>query len=246
MPTASIDPNTTLRQLLSVAPEHGPVLERLEINATRDGHRTLAKVCVSRGLEARTVARVLAATRDARQPDPVVCVELMTLAELCDHLERAHRNLRDELKRLDRLTKTLAKENAAENPKLLVIRKRFVVFQRQFKAHLRKESRQLFPVCRRWAASRNETGHARFSFKSPLARLQREHTQADEALADLRSLTAGDVSSASAEAAVQTIADAVARLEHAVHEQIYKENRVLFPRALPLQTAARARRRNFS
>lgn len=234
MPTTSIDPNATLRQLLLDAPEHGPVLECIGINATGDGDRTLAEHCELRGLEARTVARMLAAMREARQQAPVVCVELMTIVQLCDHLEDAHRNLHEELKRLDRLTKTLAKEHAVANPKLLVIRKGFVAFQRRFKAHLRKESEQLFPVCRRWAASRNEMRRLRFSFKSPLAQLQREHNQADEALADLRSMVAGDAPSSSAQALVQTIADAVARLEHFVHEQIYKENQVLFPRASAL------------
>ena len=231
MPTTSIDPNTTLRQLL-LAPEHGAVLECLGVNLIYDGDRTLAELCALRGLESRTVARVLAALREARQQAPVVCVELMTLVQLCDHLEAAHRNLHNELKRLDRLTKTLAKENAAENPKLLTIRKSFLSFQRGFKVHLRKESEHLFPVCRRWAVSRNEKRRVRLSFKQPLAQLQREHNQADEALSDLRSMVAGDAPSRSVQAAVQTIADAVARLEHSVHEQIYKEGQVLFPRAL--------------
>lgn len=233
MPTTAIDPNTTLRRLLLARPEHGPVLECLGVNATHDGDRTLAELCHSRGLESRTVTRMLAAVREARRQAPVVCVELMTLVQLCDHLENAHRNLHHELKWLDRLTKTLAKENAA-NPKLLVIRKCFVAFQRRFKAHLRKESERWFPVCRRWAASRNEKRRVRFSFKSPLAQLQREHNQADEALADLRTLTGGEAPSSAAQPAVQTIADAVAHLEHSVHEQIYKEDQVLFPRALAL------------
>lgn len=234
MPTTSIDPNTTLGQLLFAAPEHGPVLECLGVSTTHDGDRTLAEFCELRGLEARTVACVLAATRDARQQAPTVCVELMPLTQLCDHLETAHGNLYGELKRLDRLTKTLAKENAAQNPKLLILRKRFATFQRRFKAHLRKESEQLFPVCRRWATGRKESRHARFFLKPSLAQLDREHSRADEALADLRSLVAGDAQSPSAQSAVQTIADAVARLEHFVHEQIYKENQVLFPRALAL------------
>ena len=246
MPTTSIDSNTTLRQLLIAAPEHGPVLECLGVNAVRDGGRTLAELCRSRGLETHTAACLLAAMRDARRRAPAVCVELMTLVQLCDHLENAQRNLHNELKRLDRLTKTLAKENAMDDPKLLAIRKSFVAFQRRFKAHLRKESEQLFPVYRRWAANRNEARHARSFLNPALAQLQREHNQADEALADLRSLVAGDASFSSARAAVKTTADAIARLEHAVHEQIYKENHVLFPKALPMRQAARVGRRDFS
>lgn len=246
MPTTSIDPTTTLRQLLLALPEHRAVLECLGVNINLDGDRTLAQLCELRGLESGTVARLLAAIQEAKQRPSPVCLELMALDQLCDHLEASHRNLHNELKQLDRLTKTLAKENVAENPKLLVIRKSFLSFQRRFKAHLRNESEHFFPACRRWAASRNEKRRIRLSFKQPLAQLLREHNQADEALADLRSIVASGASASSAQAAVQNIAEAVARLEHSVHEQIYKENQILFPKALPIRNVPRISEREFS
>lgn len=246
MPTTLIAPTTTLRQLLLAMPEHRAVMECLGVNINLDEDRTLAQLSKLRGLEWRTVARMLTALREAKQRSPAVCVELMTLNQLCDHLESAHRRLHDELKELDRLTRTLAKENVAENSKLLVFRKSFLSFQRRFKAHLRKESEHFFPACRRWAASQNEKRRARVSFKPSLAQLQREHNQADEALADLRSIVVGDASASSARAAVQTIAEAVARLEHSVHEQIYKENQILFPKALPIRSVLRTSEQEFS
>src|SRR5574337_1270263 len=145
MPTLSIDPRTTIKRLMIAMPEHGPALHCLGINSTRDGHRTFAEFCELRGLEARTAARVLAAMGEAKHQTPAVCVELMTLAELCDHLENAQGDLCDELKRLDQLTKAMADEQAEQLPELRAIRNGFVVFQRWFKAHLRKESEYLFP-----------------------------------------------------------------------------------------------------
>lgn len=234
MSTNSIDPNVTLRQLLFTSPEHGPILECLGIIATGDEDRTLAELCVLGGLEAHTVARVLAAMGDARQQIQVVCLELMTLTQLCDHLEEAHRNIHGELKRLDRLTKTMMKVHAAENPQLSAIRKCFVTFQRGFKAHLRDESEQLFPICRLWATRRNEIKNAPFVLKPPLPHLEREHSRAEESLTDLRSMVTGDVTSSAAKIVLRTIAFALAHLERSVHEQIYKENQVLFTRASAL------------
>lgn len=236
MPTTSIDPNTTLRQLLLAMPEHGPVLACLGVNTARDGDRTLAEFCELRGLEMRTVARLLTAIREAKQRSPAVCLELMALDQLCDHLECAHRRLHDELKELDQLTKTLAEENAAGNPRLLAIRKHFVVFQRRFKAHLRKESEYLFPACRRRSGG-NDKRPARF--KSLLAQWEREHSRADEALADLRELVDSDSSSTARRAGLRTLSAVVIRLERCVHEQIYKENRILFPRAVSGHGVAR-------
>lgn len=87
MPTTPIDPSSTLRQLLLTMPENSSVMQSLGVSATRDGDRTLAELCELQGLEVRTLARVLAATRDTRQQALTFSVELMTLTQLCDHLE---------------------------------------------------------------------------------------------------------------------------------------------------------------
>jgi iron-sulfur cluster repair protein YtfE (RIC family) len=67
----------------------------------------------------------------------------------------------------------------------------------------------------------------------PLARLEREHDQANESLADLRGAIGDESSCTSAHAGMRTIAEAVGRLERSIHEQIYKENRLLFPNLRP-------------
>lgn len=238
MPMTSITTRTRLRQVLLALPESGPTLERLGVDAARDGQRTLAELSARLGLEARTLARLLAAAEQARSSAPAVCVELMTLGELCDHLEAAHGRLHHELARLDRLTRALSKGKAAENPKLRAIRNGFLAFQRRFRAHLRKEADHLFPVCRGRAAGRKRATEAGVPWRSPLSQLQQEHSQADEALADLRRLVADDAPSATEHAAVRAVADAVARLESSIHEQIYKENHLLFPKALPRRPRA--------
>lgn len=238
MRKTSCDPNMTLGELLLLAAsEDKPILEYLGIDSKGEAGRTLAEICQSHGLESHTTIRMLAAIFNARQHAQAACVELMSLTELCDHLEDAHRGLHDELKRLDRLTKAMAEEQAEQQPELRAIRNGFVVFQRWFKAHLRKESEYLFPILRRWNDSQNDPRRAHC--EASLAQLEREHSQTDEALADLRGLMAGDSPSSSTQAALRTISGALVHLEHAVHEQIYVENRILFPRAEAVRRVAR-------
>jgi iron-sulfur cluster repair protein YtfE (RIC family) len=64
--------------------------------------------------------------------------------------------------------------------------------------------------------------------------MENEHNQAEETSAELRALARGDSMPLPASAATPTIAEAVARLDDAIQEQIYAESLVLFPRALAL------------
>jgi hypothetical protein len=57
MPATSINLHTTLGTLLLAAPELGQVWERLGVNPTCDGSRTLVELCESQGPEWRAVSR---------------------------------------------------------------------------------------------------------------------------------------------------------------------------------------------
>ena len=60
----------------------------------------------------------------------------------------------------------------------------------------------------------------------------------DEALAELHALADDESLRRPAPVFMRTVSDAIVRLKHAVHEQIYKENQVLFPRALAIGGSA--------
>lgn len=74
--------------------------------------------------------------------------------------------------------------------------------------------------------------------KSYLLRMKIEHNQADEALADLNALAGDEPLQRHSPVVLRTVSDAMVRLNHAVHEQIYKENQVLFPRAVAMGGSA--------
>ncbi len=231
-----IDLSTTLDEFLLASPEHGRVIASLGLNSRCDGSQSLADICQTHGLEPRTFARMLAAFASARSQPPPVCLELMTLNDLCDHLEQSPRvTLQDELARLDQLTRVAAEQYGAEHPQLLRIRKTFVTFREQFTVHLHEEAEILFPLIRRLTTGKKE---GRSALKSRLARMEHAHNQADEALAELRALAGEESLRRPLPATVRTVSDAIFRLEHAIHEQIYKENQVLFPRALAMGGSA--------
>jgi regulator of cell morphogenesis and NO signaling len=224
-------PNPTLDEFLLAVPEQRRLFDNLGIDTRRDHNKSLAEVCQKHDLDLQTVARMLTALQGTPPQRQVVTLELMTLAELCDHLGHTQQDdLRDELARLDRLTRTAAQQEGAKTPQFLRIRETFVAFHEQFAAHLREEAEEVFPVIRRLTAG--EDRGLRSSLRFSLARMKGEHNQADEALAELRALAGDGSSQRSVPVAMRTVSKAIVRLEHAVHEQIYKENQVFFPRAL--------------
>jgi len=228
-----IDPNMPFDQFLSARPELRRLFENLGINFRRDESQSLAEVCQQHDLALSTVARLLTALPGTNLPRQVVTLELMTLSELCDHLEHTQRiPIQDELICLDRLTHAAVEELGAEHPQFLGIRAAFVAFREKFADHLRVETEELFPLIRQLTTGAIGERSARPALKSYLTRMESEHNQADEALAELRALVSDESVQRPAPAVIRTVSDVIVRLQHAVHEQIYKENQVLFPRAL--------------
>jgi regulator of cell morphogenesis and NO signaling len=229
-----IDPNTPLDQFLLTAPEQRSLFGHLGVDFCHERNQSFAELCRRHALDWPTLGRLLTALQKT-SPRPVAVLELMTLTELCDHVEHAQRfQLEEELTQLDQLTRTAAEQSGAEHPQLFRIRDAFVAFYGQFTIHLRDEAEEHFPLIRRLTTGKNGRLPTRSALKSRLARMEHEHNQADEALAALHALACDESSRLSVPSGVQVVADAIVRLEHTVHEQIYKENQVLLPRVLAL------------
>ena len=71
--------------------------------------------------------------------------------------------------------------------------------------------------------------------------MEREHEVAGSALASLRRLTGGYAAPADACATYRAMIDALAALEADTHRHVHKENSILFPRALAIETERIAR-----
>ena len=228
-----IDPETTLDQFLRSAPGRRGLLRRLGIDFECEPNRSLAEACRQHGLHWQTFARLLAAFRE-NDSAPVAAMESQDLSMLCDHIESAQSaRLQEELAHLDRLTNAAVEQaGAADDSPLLKIREVFVDFRDFFTAHLGEETEEIFPTIRHWA---NDDGHDRLTqlaLRRRMVRLRSEHNQADETLAQLRVLTEQVASRHAESAAIQAVAEGVARLELALHEQIFEEDQILFRRVL--------------
>lgn len=162
--------------------------------------------------------------------ESAVAIELTPLPELCERLEDRQRFLlRRGLARLGLLIHSAVTHDRRNRPQLARLQKSFAAFREQFTAHLREETETIFPFIRQLESSAVGKTHARRSLQTLTARLERQHFEADEAFAEVCAL-AGD-------GCARTLRDNLASFERNLHEQIYEENRVLFPRARAVSRA---------
>ncbi len=219
---------STLFEILQIAPQQRALWERLGIDVSRHKNQSLHEVCRNLGLDLPTVVRLLTALDETPKNPPTIIAELLTLEELCAYIEHRQERLLAELARLDTLTCRAAEESGGT--RLLKIRAAFLSFRSGFAAHLHEEAADLFPDLRRPPKPVGDRNRA--AQRSRLARLTREHSQADEALSELGTLADGESSHGTQSSVTRTISAAISRLHQIVHEEIYTENRILFPKAL--------------
>ncbi len=211
----------SLEEYVSRSPEHRRVLEHLGLVPDVAGKESLATQWRTIGLEPRTALRMLEAFDAAMTGVGTRTLELMTPAEICDHLERMHRErVRKSLDEIETLIPAAMKQDGAESSRLGELRNGFESFRARLDRHLKEEKAELFPLIR--GANDDARATTWRVLHATVTRMKSDHNEADENLAELSALAADS-------GAPESIREALARLETIMHEQIYQENQVLFP-----------------
>lgn len=174
------------------------------------------------------VKQLAASTTGLARSKPAVAIELMPLSALCERLEDRQRLfLRRGLVRLERLIRPATARHRENQPHPVKLQKTFVAFRERLIAHLREEAEIIFPLIRQVESRASGDTHA--FLQTYTTHLEQQHFAADEAFAELRAVAENGCTRA--------LRDHLTSFEHNLHEQIYEENRVLFPRALAASRA---------
>lgn len=229
----NITAETTVGEIVRAVPGRARVFENLGIDYCCGGKKTLAEACRAKGLEPATVAAMLSALDHEPAAAPADA-DAMTLAELCDHIERVHHDyLREELPRLDFMTRKVAAVHGGHEPRLHEVRRVFEAFGAEIESHTEDEEQRVFPAIRRLESANGDRAAAA-ALKDWFAELESEHEKAGAALESFRELTGHYVPPEWACNTFRALYDSLARLEKNMHQHVHKENNVLFPRALAL------------
>lgn len=225
----NITPQTTVGEIVRVMPARSRTFENLGIDYCCGGKKPLAEVCQTKGLDPATVVALLTALDDTPNSSPVN-PDSLSLTELCDHIEQVHHGyLREELPRLDFMTRKVAAVHGDHEPRLLEVRRVFETFQSEMVAHTKEEDDVVFPAIRKLESGQRTLLDAAF------AKLESEHENAGASLARFKELTHNYTPPEWACNTFRALYDGLAQLEKHTHQHVHQENNVLFPRALALK-----------
>lgn len=225
-------PETTVGELVRVKPARARIFENLGIDYCCGGKKPLAEVCRAKGLDSATVVAMLTAL-DGEPEISTANPDTMGLAELCDHIERAHHDyLREELPRLDFMTRKVAAVHGDHEARLHEIRHVFESFNVAMTAHTNEEESVVFPKIRQLATTNGDNTAAVAELTAAFAKLESEHDSAGAALERFKNLTDGYMPPDWACNTFRALYDTLAKLEHNMHQHVHKENNVLFVKAL--------------
>ena len=229
-----IDVSTTLAAAVNEFPQLAREFEKRGLDYCCGGQRTLGEACELIGLPpAATVAELAATTATVASADWAT----MSADVLADHLVATHhRYLWDELPRVAALVDKILSVHGARHPELADVASCFALVRSDLEPHMLKEERVLFPMVRELATSSEVPSFHCGSLGNPISVMLREHDAVGDLLARLRQLTNGYVEPADGCASYVACFAALAELEADTHLHIHKENNVLFPLVMRLET----------
>ena len=232
MNTNTITAETTVGELVRAVPSRSRIFENLGIDFCCGGKKPLAEVCRAKHLDTATVIAMLAAV-DATPATSSANPDAMTLAELCDNIETFHHGyLREELPRLQFMTRKVVTVHSEREPRLVEVWHVFEAFNAEMTAHTKEEDEVIFPAIRQLASANGNKATAAANLKEAFAKQESEHDRAGAALVQLKALTDGYTPPDWACNTFRALYDGLAKLEKNTHQHVHKENNILFPKAL--------------
>ena len=233
----TIDPTTSLGTIVTERPSLARDLDRLGLDYCCGGRRGLADACGERGLDVAAVLEVLCRGAERAATE---AWSSMGPAELADHIEATHHAyLHDELPRIEALLDKVEGVHGERHPELAFVRTTFDELALELDPHLAREERILFPMIRQLVAVAPSGELPSFhcgTLANPIRVMLGDHDRAGELLAQLRRLTSSYASPPDACASFRALYLALEELEADTHLHVHKENNVLFPAVLELES----------
>lgn len=238
MSTIAID--KTVGQLVAEQPARSRVFEKAGIDYCCGGKKPLAQACEEKGIPVDSLVREIEAL-DTVSPAPEVDWTTESLGALCDHVVKAHHDyLREALPRLTFLTEKVSNAHGDRDFRLAQLTAVFAAFREELESHMMKEELILFPLIRRMESEKRVVSSHCGSVQNPIQVMLAEHDDAGADLAKMRALTDDFTPPSSACNTYRAMLDALTALEADMHQHVHKENNILFPRAIELESKLQA------
>jgi regulator of cell morphogenesis and NO signaling len=233
------DGHSTIREWLAFRPGLSREFTKYGVDLCRDADTSLAELCRGRGLDPLLVKAELDHRSGITHGEVGADWAAAPLTELCQHLERVHHAFyRREFPRLAALLEKVKMAYSTSHPYTQELESVFQRFRALLEAHLEREESELFPaIAKLMELTPSAVPH---SLAGLVNSLEQEHDAIDAEFLRIRELTHGFVAPREACQTFQSLLDGLWELEMNLHQNVYEENRFLFPRALRHEAALAA------
>lgn len=236
----AIPPVETVADLVQMRPERADVFEQFGIDYCCHGRVSLDEACQRDGADTDLVRQRLREA-DAQPADDQYDWSTASLSQLADHIvAQHHAYLRGELPRLSERIDRVVTAHGDKHPELREVRSIFAALRDEMTMHMMKEEQVLFPMIRQLeSTAKEDRGSLQFhcgTLRNPIQAMEHEHDDAGAALRRLRELTFNYTPPPDACETFRVVLAGLQRLEADMHRHVHKENNILFPRALKLES----------
>ncbi len=227
----------TVGQWVVQCPATSRVFEDFGIDFCCGGDETLAEACRTKKIDLQAVLQRLRDVQDRPDQPDETDWSSESMSDLCDHIETMHHAfLRSELPRLEQLGRRVIQRHGEAHPELLDVMRKFQELRAELEPHMAKEELVLFPAIRQLESASRVPDYPFGTIANPIEMMEHEHDTAGGVLKEIRRLTNQFQPPPGACNSYRAWYDSLRELEVDMHLHIHKENNVLFPRALQLQT----------
>lgn len=237
MPTTTNN-NITLADVASTSLAAVRLLEQHGLDYCCGGKQPFDDACRARNLDP---AAILSAIEQASAAAPETDWQSAPLRDLARHIIATHHEyLKLEMPALSRRLEKVLSVHGSKDPALWQpLYDVYSALRAELDHHLHKEEVILFPFIEQYGTAELNGQPAPpvpfGTIANPIAVMDREHTEAGDALAEIRRLTSNFTLPVYACATVQALYQGLEALEADLHTHIHLENNILFPRAIAFE-----------
>lgn len=228
----------TVGELVTEKPSRSRVFEEYGIDYCCGGKRLLSKACEKKGHNLDEILEKLATIDAQDSQEDRVDYNAMPLDTLAEHIVTVHHGyLKRELPRLREMSAKVARVHGESDARLEPLAEVVDALVREMESHMLKEEQMLFPVIQQLenATERPETRFG--SIANPIRMMESEHDESGDHLEQMRTLTDGFTPPDWACNTYRALLGGLHDLEMDLHQHIHKENNILFPRAIEVESA---------
>ncbi|MDD2478282.1 MAG: iron-sulfur cluster repair di-iron protein [Victivallaceae bacterium] len=204
------------------------------------GQQTVEEACKNADVTVEQLEKELAAV-GSKAEDQHIDLSALTTDDLARHIISVHHTyVKTALPTITKRIVTVINAHGANHPELKKIQKDFSALRDELDQHLLKEEEVLFPYIEALAVASREKGARPDScfgdVADPIAMMEEEHVSAGQLLESIRT-TANDFRVPDDGCnTYRLLYQELQEFEHDLHLHIAKENYMLFPQALELES----------